>query len=490
MRRDEGAETQVDLRQTLRVLRKRWLTIALLALVGGGAAYGLARSATPVYQARAQLFVSAADSSGGVSSLYQASLFTQERVSSYAAIATTPSVLGPVITQLHLSTTPTALAKQISATSPVNTVLVNVSVNSTDPVQAASIANAVATQFATEVGQLETPAGGGEPPVKVTVVQPAVVPTSPVSPRIKVDTALGLVTGLALGITVAMARELADTSVKRVEDTARLSGAPTLAVVPYDSSAAKAPLVTQTRGQSARSEAFRTLRTNLQFVDLDRPPRTVVVTSAVAEEGKTTTACNLAITLAQAGIRVALVEGDLRRPRVADYMGVEPSVGLTSVLIGRATLAQALQPWADPRLAVLASGPIPPNPAELLGSGHMIALLGELQGQADVVILDAPPLLPVTDAAILSRVTDGAVMVVRAGRTRRDQLAAAVASLAQVDARLLGTVLNMVPAKGPDGVGYGYGYGYAARTDHPQLAAAPPTVIPTPPKRGRRRVHV
>jgi non-specific protein-tyrosine kinase len=284
-----------------------------------------------------------------------------------------------------------------------------------------------------------------------------------VSPRKHLDVALGILTGLALGVALAVLRELSDTSVKRVEDTVRVCGVPNLAVVPYDSAAAKSPLVTQARNQTARAEAFRTLRTNLQFVDLDQPPRSVVVTSAVAGEGKSTSACNLAITLAQAGIRVALVEGDLRRPRVADYMGVEPSVGLTSVLIGRATLAQALQPWADPRLAVLASGPIPPNPAELLGSGHMIALLRELQSQADVVVVDAPPLLPVTDAAVLSRVTDGAVLVVRAGRTKRDQLASAVSALRTVDARLLGTVLNMVPAKGPDGMGYGYGYGYDTR---------------------------
>ena len=272
---------------------------------------------------------------------------------------------------------------------------------------------------------------------------------------------------------LAVLRDSLDTSIKRVEDLQKITGAGTLGMIAFDHDAQKSPLVTAIDPTSQRSESFRTLRTNLQFVDIDHPPRTVVITSAVAGEGKSTTACNLAITLAQAGIRVALVESDLRRPKIAEYLGVEGSVGLTSVLIGRASLDDALQTWGRSGLAVLASGPIPPNPSELLGSGHMVALLRQLQQRFDVVIIDAPPLLPVTDAAVLSRICDGAVIVVRYGRTKREQLERTAKALSTVDARILGTVMNMAPTKGPDAYayGYGYGYGYKSRNDRPRINA-------------------
>ena len=175
----------------------------------------------------------------------------------------------------------------------------------------------------------------------------------------------------------------------------------------------------------------------------------MVVTSPSAEEGKSTTSCNLAITLAQAGLRTILVEADLRRPRVADYMGLEGAVGLMSVLSGLATLEDALQPWGRNAMWVLASGPLPPNPSEVLGSHQMIDLLKSLDDRADVVVFDSPPLLPVTDAAVLARLTDGAVLVVRHGSTRKEQVTRALEALQNVDAKLLGTVLNRAPGQGP-----------------------------------------
>ena len=211
---------------------------------------------------------------------------------------------------------------------------------------------------------------------------------------------------------------------------------------------------------ASRAEAFRQLRTNLQFVDIEHPLRSVVVTSSVPGEGKSTTTCNLAITLAQAGLQVILVEGDLRRPRIADYMGMERAVGLTSVLLGRTQLDDALQAWGDGALQVLASGPLPPNSSELLGSQGMQDLLRELENRADIVLIDAPPLLPVTDAAVLGTLTSGLVMLIRSNQTRREQVARAVATVNAVGATLLGGVLNMVPTRGPDSYSYGYGYGY------------------------------
>ena len=167
--------------------------------------------------------------------------------------------------------------------------------------------------------------------------------------------------------------------------------------------------------------------------------------------------------MAQSGLRVCLVEGDLRRPRVAEYLDIDGVVGLANVLAGQIPIQQALVSWPRGPLQVLPSGTVPPNPSEMLGSKQMVSVLGDLRNHFDAVIIDAAPLLLVTDGAILSAASDGAIIVVRHGRTTREQLDRAVDSLAQVDGRLLGTVLNFAPIKrGRNGYGYGYGYGYGA----------------------------
>ena len=208
------------------------------------------------------------------------------------------------------------------------------------------------------------------------------------------------------------------------------------------------------------AEAFRVLRTNMQYVEVDQDQRVFVVSSSLPGEGKSTTAVNLAITLALAKQRVALVECDLRRPLIAKRLGLDDGVGTTSVLIGKVALRDALQPYGDTGLDVLACGPIPPNPSELLQSHAMEKLLGELREQYDIVILDAPPLLPVTDAALLAAQADGALLVVRHGKTTRDQLRHAVERIEAVDAKPIGVVINLAPAR-RTGRSYGYGYGYS-----------------------------
>ena len=196
-------------------------------------------------------------------------------------------------------------------------------------------------------------------------------------------------------------------------------------------------------------------------------------------------------------MRTILVEADLRRPRVADYMGLEGAVGLTSVLTGLASLDEALQPWGRNAMWVLASGPLPPNPSEILGSHQMSELLKTLEDRADVIVLDSPPLLPVTDAAVLARQADGAVLVVRHGKTRREQVTRALEALQGVDAKLLGTVLNWAPVKGPDADNYGYGPGYYStrpgrgKTTGPGVAVASrgtstTTVVPRSASRRRK----
>lgn len=482
----------MDIRDYLRILRGRWRLILLCTLLALSAAAGATYAAKPMYQASAQVFVSTATDAGdSTSGLNQGGQFAQQRVKSYADIVNSPLVTSPVVSQLGLPLTPQQLSQKIAASAPLDTVLININVKDERPAMAQRIANAVAQEFTRVAAQIETPAGATASPVKVSVVRQAELPEAPVSPRKKLNLALGLLVGLAVGVGAAVLRETLDTSVKGPEEVQDQLGLPTLGLIGYDNDAVKRPLIVHADPHSTRAEAFRQLRTNLQFVDIDHPPRSIVITSSLPQEGKSTTACNLAIALDQAGLRVVLVEADLRRPRLATYLGVEGAVGLTDVLVGRAPLDDVLQPWGANRLRVLPSGPTPPNPSELLGSQQMRELLRRLEDQADLVILDAPPLLPVTDGAVLAAAASGCVVVLRAGHTTREQSTRAVEILRAVDAHIYGAVLNMVPTKGPGAYKYGYyGYGYAGRTPQhvgltspelPAPAAAPPAPNLSPP---------
>ncbi|GAB3365744.1 hypothetical protein GCM10027300_41540 [Modestobacter lapidis] len=217
--------------------------------------------------------------------------------------------------------------------------------------------------------------------------------------------------------------------------------------------------------QSRTAEAYRQLRTNLQFLNVDEPPKVIMISSAVPSEGKTTVAVNLALTLAETGRQVTLVEGDLRRPRVTRYLGMVGGAGLTNILAGSAELEDVLQPHGDGNLSVIAAGPTPPNPSELLASSHMFKLIDDLRGKNDFVLIDAPPLLPVADASGLAVMVDGVVLSIRYGSTRKEQLQQSRATLDRVGARTLGVILNIVPTKAEITSAYGYGYSYGYDAD-------------------------
>jgi receptor protein-tyrosine kinase len=308
------------------------------------------------------------------------------------------------------------------------------------------------------MGPSTTPAKNERRRSGVTQVRSASYSAAPVSPQRKRTAALGIILGLVIGFGSAVLRESLDTRVRSAEDVVELADKPVLGAIGFDATAKDRQLITDIDSHAPRAEAFRVLRTNLQFIDVDTANKVFVLSSAVPGEGKTSTAVNLSISLAQAGVRTLLIEGDLRRPRAAKALGLDGIVGVTSVLVGKVKLDDALQQHEPSRLEFLASGPVPPNPAELLQSNAMRDLMTTVKARYDVVIIDAPPLLPVTDAALLAREADGAIVVVRHGKTTRDQVRGAVERLSQVDASLLGVVMNMTPAKGG---GYGYGYGYA-----------------------------
>ncbi len=473
----------MELTDYIRILRKNWIIILVATALGLALAALFTWTRTPAYQAQSTVFVST-QAGGTVAEMQQGQNFTQSRVTTYANLVTTPIVMNPVIAQLDLETTAGRLAVSVSASSPLNTTLITITVEDTDALRAAEIANALAASLTNAVESIETPNDSDTSPVRLTRVKDALPPLAPSSPNPPLNLVLGGLIGLAVGIGIAVLRAVLDTRVRTPQDVELVTDAPLIGAIAYDPKAKDRPLIVHADPLSPRAESFRALRTNLQFLDMGGRA-SFVVTSSVPSEGKSTTTINLAIALADAGKKVALLDTDLRKPKVAEYLGIEGGAGLTDVLIGRVRVGDVMLPWGDRSMYVLPAGKIPPNPSELLGSAQMASLLEVLERDFDVVLCDAPPLLPVTDAAILARATSGALVVVSAGRTNRHQLSGAIDALQTVGAKVAGVVLSMVPTRGPDAYAYSYGYGYggtghygyaqtrAARKGRGKAAAAP-----------------
>ncbi len=477
----------MEIRDYMRILRKSWLLIVALTLVAVAAASVFSITQMPTFSAASKVFVST-QSGGTTSDLVQGNSFTVARVKTYSGLATTPLVLLPVIDTLKLDTTPADLSEAIAVSAPLDTSIIDITVTDANPVRAADIANAVSQSLTENVQEIEqSEDDNAAAPVKLTRVQVATVPIDPVSPNVPLNIALGALVGLALGVGLAVLRETLDTRIRSQRDVEQVTDTPVIGGIVFDPKAADRPLIVHADPRSPRAESFRTLRTNLQYLDLGRSDRSFVVTSSISSEGKSTTSANLAIALADSGARVLLVDADLRRPRIAEYMDIEGGVGLTDVLIGRAELSDVIQPWGRGQLFVLPAGHIPPNPSELLGSAGMATLIEEFNQTFDVVIFDSPPLLPVTDAAILAKSVGGAILITAAGRTQKNQLKGAIAALGSVGAPISGLVLTMLQTTGPDASGYGhygqYGYGHT----YGDLTAEPESVPPSYSRRSRAR---
>ncbi|MFS0868191.1 polysaccharide biosynthesis tyrosine autokinase [Microbacterium sp. 179-B 1A2 NHS] len=477
----------MELRDYIRVLRKNWLAIVVLTLVGLGAAAGYSLTRTPMYESSSTVFVST-QTAGTAAELQQGSTFTQARINTYVGVATTPIVLNPVIAELDLGVTATELARSITVVAPLSSTLIDLTVEHSDPVQAAAISNAIAASLATAVPQIEPESADGTSPVRLTRVKDAQPALAPASPNVPLNLALGVLVGLAIGIGIAVLRTVLDNRVRTPRDAEQITSAPSLGAIAYDAKAKERPLIVHADPLSPRAESFRALRTNLQFLDMGGRA-SFVITSSIPSEGKSSTTINLAIALADAGKKVALIDCDLRKPKVAEYLGIEGGVGLTDVLIGRVRVGDVMLPWGGRSLFVLPAGKIPPNPSELLGSKQMKTLLEVLERDFDVVLCDAPPLLPVTDAAVLGRATSGAILIASAGKVTRHQLEGAVEALHTVGAKLAGFVMSMVPTRGPDSYynAYGYGYGgYGYVQEQPKAARgrkrkAPLATVPAAP---------
>ncbi|MGY4712346.1 polysaccharide biosynthesis tyrosine autokinase [Mycolicibacterium sp. CBM1] len=448
----------MNLQDFVRLLRTRWITVCatMLVTVLGALAYTLVT--TPQYQASTRLFVST-NSGSSLSDLYQGNRLSQERVLSYTELLMGETLAQRTIDKLDLDMSAEQLKEKVKATAKPDTVLIDVAVLDPSPVRARDIANALSDEFVVLVGELETPPKPGvQPDARVVVEQRASIPKAPVVPNRRRNIALGLAAGLMLGVGLAILRDRLDNTVKDRENLEEITGVGVVGSIPLDKDRRKEPAISFENDNSSIAEAFRKLRTNLQFLAVDNPPRVILVTSSAPNEGKSTTAINIALALAEAEHNVVLVDGDMRRPSVDRYLGLVGTVGFSTVLSGGAALSEVLQPTKFSRLTALTSGATPPNPSELLGSLAAKNVLAELRQKFDYVIVDSSPLLAVTDGAILAANADGALVMARFGHTKRELLAHAIGSLRDVGATVLGAVFTMAPARG--GSSYSYNYGY------------------------------
>jgi succinoglycan biosynthesis transport protein ExoP len=308
------------------------------------------------------------------------------------------------------------------------------------------------------------------------IIDAARIPTMPSEPNIPRNLSFALVLGVISGVGLAFVLENMDNTVRTPEQATLLSALPSLGMIPLGSSTSNrgsgkrlaltaaqevVETVTQGRPQSQMAESYRALRTSLLLSNLGAPPKVIMVTSARPQEGKTTTSINTSIVLAQKGVRVLLIDADLRRPSVHKTLGMGPRSGLSNVLTGSATVQQTITVSPIlPNLFIMPAGTPPPNPAELLASSNMRDLITELRGQYDHIVIDTPPTLSVTDAVVLSPRADATILVIRSGQTTKQALRRARDILMQVNAHVAGVLLNAVDLTSPD---YYYYYEYQGK---------------------------
>ena len=445
----------MELARYLSLVRKWWWLLVVGTLVAGGASYAISKTLTPIYSASTTLLVNQTQVPGTIA--YNDILTSERLTRTYKELIGKRPVLDDVAERLDLPFSGDKLAGMISVSVLRDTQLLRLSVESSDPALASSIANATAAAFINQNTEDRLSRPGD-----VSVVEVATTPSVPIKPNVKLNTLMAAVIGLLLAGAAALLIEYLDDTVKSTEDL-EASGLASLGGIArfHRPGAVQDNLVAGSRSHHHFAEAYRVLRTNIQFSTIDSPGQTLLVTSANPGEGKSTTAANLALVMAQAGKKVVLVDSDLRRPSLHRLFGLSNEQGLTNLLLStQPSVDGYAQRTRFDNLTVVTSGPLPPNPSELLASRRLDSLLDGLKTQADVVILDSPPTLPVTDACILAAKVDGTMLVVDSSKTRSQALRRAKEALTKSKTRLLGAVLNKLKRRG--GGYYYYHYYYSA----------------------------
>lgn len=469
----DGRLRRMDRTLVWRVARRWWWVLFAAALAGGALGYGVSLQLPPTYQATTTLLVTQHQTEGVVQ---LNDLQTAERLANtFSRLVTLRPVLDQAIEDGQLPFSPEDLEAALSVSNPAGTQLLEVSARADNAEVAAVVANTVAAAFISS-NQAELT----QRPGQVSIVEEALAPRSPDSPRPLVNAVLGGMLVLIVAAAAVTLAEYLDDTVKTPEQAQDISGLPTLGRIERFEKmrSAKEQLQAAMRPRSTIAEAYRAARTNLMYaIDLGRDRKVVLVTSPGPAEGKTTTAANLAVVYGLAGHRVCLVDTDLRRPTLHRVFGLENSEGLTNLLLAREPdLERAVQRSVYTNVSVVTAGPLPPNPSELLGSARMQETLDRLKERFDIVLLDSPPALVVTDASVLSTLVDGLLVVARAGRTRRGALHATIQELAQSGRPIAGVVLNEVAGRESGYHYYAYGRSYGTEVDdEPTARRATPT---------------
>lgn len=442
----------MTIQDLVRLTRRRVGTI-LACVLAGILVASLAFYLTPkTYTATAMAYVSVRVLEGdnvNTGNYFSASQLANQKAQAFASVLASTAVAEGVVDRLGLSETPSALAARVSARAVQNASTITVSVEALSVDQARNIADSVVEVASEHLKKLD----GDTSPVKLELLSSASLANVAVSPSAIRTLSLGLLGGLVVGYGLALLKSLLDQRIRLSEDIERATSVPVVAVVPQSNVIGReAPEDVESDFQS--EEALRKLRTNLKFASVDDELKVCVVSSPNPAEGKSSVAFKLAQVMAAAGEDVVLIDADLRRPTVDRSSGVDGSLGLSQVLAGSTTLDRALQKTEQAGLFVLPAGQIPPNPSELLGSQKMAELVTTLSREL-FVILDAPPLLPVTDAALLSRVASGVLLIVRAGKTRTDELNVALENVARAGGKTVGIVLNGLPVSKSGRMKYG-----------------------------------
>jgi polysaccharide biosynthesis transport protein len=505
---DESSSAEaIDLRQYAFLLwHWAWL-IVLLAILSGGAAYLISKQQTPIYEASTIIMVNAAPSTQVTD--YSSILASQTLTSTYAQMITNQPVLDEAAKRLGLDLKLYNLKDRVTVKSVPNTQLISISVELPDPSWAAKIANTIvqvfgeqilqmqSVRFATSSDTLESQMAEVDKQIQgltaqlaisqdkaeqtslqdrisqyrdiysrllvsyenvrlteaqtvssITQVEPAAVPTNPVSPKILLNVVLATLVGILLAVTLVFLLEALNDTIRDPAVFLKKFNLPILGVIAHHQQKDGEPIA-KSAPRSPVSEAFRSLRTSVQYASVDKPLRSILVTSPTPSDGKSTIASNLSIVFAQGGSKVFVVDADLRRPRIHHLMGVQNQTGLSELFVQPSVhLNGSVQKSQIENVSIVSSGVLPPNPAELLASKKMREILSVLQGESDLVVIDTPPVLSVTDAVVLAPAVDGVLLVVKPGTTKQTAFRQAIQALNQVGAPLLGVVINEVGGRG------------------------------------------
>lgn len=462
----------MEIADYVRVLKRSWLIIVIAMIAGGLGGYWVYGSQTPMYRSSVQLVVRVTGGGPAAESINR--LVATQRALALSQVAGTVPAVDAAKKAAGFPNADVAASSTASSTGPFLTV----SVTGPSPTEVKAIADEFVHTLPATIVQLEGPAASS---IRVKRVAQSSLPAHPYSPHFQREVGLGIAAGLAIGILIAVLREAFDRTIRDSTDLDVLTDLTVLGTIPRELPKKRLPAVSSPR--SARAEGYRQVRTTL--INTRHPHlHTIAVTSAALGEGKTSVVTNLAAVFSRAGHRVAVVDADLRRPSVAAFFELEPERGLTDVLAGRCPLPEALNMLDDGRLAVLTSGAVPANPSEALGGAAMERTLQKLATEYDYVLVDTPPVLPVSDPLVLAPLVDGVILVIQLGRTTRDQMQRVQKALGRVDAPLIGVVPNQ-SGKGRDRYyRYRYRYAYARRE---KVGVDVPVSLNGGPLRNRQR---